>query len=87
MAQDVLDLFDSPQVNWTKSRQIHVVGVSMGGMIALELGKMVPERIASLGLISTTSGQSRGEKNLFVSLPPVSRILDIRASTHAVMRF
>lgn len=71
MAQDVVDLCDSPEVNWTKSRQLHVVGVSMGGMIALELAKLVPERIASLGLLSTTSGLSLVGKNPLVGIPPV----------------
>jgi len=51
MAKDVLEVID--HVGWTKERQLHVIGISMGGMIAQELGLLIPNRIASLNLIST----------------------------------
>ena len=35
MAKDTLDLLDS--IGWTAQRQLHVIGISMGGMIAQEL--------------------------------------------------
>jgi len=54
MAQDVIALLD--YVGWTKRREIHVVGASLGGMIALELSTRIPERIASLVLAVTTAG-------------------------------
>lgn len=35
MAKDTLELIDS--TGWTADRQLHVIGVSMGGMIAQEM--------------------------------------------------
>lgn len=72
MAQDVVELLD--HVQWTKARSLHIVGISMGGMISLELAKAIPERIASLSLISTTSGRGLGEKDLRISFPPLSGV-------------
>ncbi|KAH8153254.1 uncharacterized protein LAJ45_02841 [Morchella importuna] len=53
MAKDVIDILD--HIGWTKARQLHVVGVSMGGMISQELAYLIPQRIASLTLQSTAS--------------------------------
>lgn len=39
MALDVVDLLDF--LGWTERRQLHVVGVSMGGMIIQELVRLV----------------------------------------------
>lgn len=41
MAKDVIEVLD--HLGWTEQRQVNVVGVSMGGMISLELGKQIPE--------------------------------------------
>jgi pimeloyl-ACP methyl ester carboxylesterase len=51
MADDALGLMDSLHV-----RQFHVLGASMGGMIAQHLAAMAPDRIESLTLIMTSSG-------------------------------
>ncbi|CZR56085.1 related to alpha/beta hydrolase [Phialocephala subalpina] len=53
MAKDLLEILD--HLGWTAERELHVSGVSMGGMIAQELAYMVPERIGSLNLISTAA--------------------------------
>ncbi|KAL7274899.1 hypothetical protein RUND412_002174 [Rhizina undulata] len=53
MAKDLLDLLD--HLGWSEKRQIHVIGVSMGGMIVQELAYLAPERIASLTLQSTAA--------------------------------
>ncbi|OSD01674.1 alpha/beta-hydrolase [Trametes coccinea BRFM310] len=55
MASDVVVLLD--YVGWKEPRQIHVVGVSLGGMIAQELAKKIPERIVSLTLVVTKPGR------------------------------
>ncbi|CAL1704260.1 unnamed protein product [Somion occarium] len=54
MAEDVIVLLD--YVGWTAKRDFHVVGVSLGGMIAQELATRIPERIISLTLAVTTPG-------------------------------
>ncbi|KAK9898252.1 alpha/beta-hydrolase [Cystobasidium minutum MCA 4210] len=56
MAKDLIDLLDF--LGWTGDKSLHVVGVSMGGMIAQELATVIPERIRSLALTSTTAGNT-----------------------------
>ncbi|KAL4782796.1 Alpha/Beta hydrolase protein [Aspergillus varians] len=56
MAQDAIDLLAG--LNWIDtaappSRDIHVVGVSMGGMISQEVAMLIPDRLASLTLCCT----------------------------------
>jgi len=54
MAKDTIVLLDF--LGWTEKRDVHVVGLSLGGMIAQELATKIPHRIASLTLAVTTSG-------------------------------
>lgn len=51
MANDALILLD--KVGWTS--RVHLVGISMGGMISLEMVDAAPDRFASLTLTSTTA--------------------------------
>ena len=51
MADDALGLMNALQVE-----QFHVLGASMGGMIAQHLAAMAPQRVESLTLIMTSSG-------------------------------
>ncbi|RAH41783.1 alpha/beta fold hydrolase [Aspergillus brunneoviolaceus CBS 621.78] len=56
MAQDVVDLVSS--LGWIDlagppERSIHVIGASMGGMIAQEVAMLIPDRLASLMLKCT----------------------------------
>ncbi|KAI1771254.1 alpha/beta-hydrolase [Hypoxylon cercidicola] len=53
MAQDILEVVN--HLGWISPRQLHVCGISMGGMIAQELAYAAPERISSLSLISTAA--------------------------------
>ena len=39
---------------WCPDRELHLVGLSLGSMIALELARLRPKRCASLFLVSTT---------------------------------
>ncbi|KAJ3264080.1 hypothetical protein HDU77_009378 [Chytriomyces hyalinus] len=60
MAKDAVDLMN--QLGWSSA---HVVGVSMGGMIAQELALLAPARIKSLTLASTCSARA---------MPPMKHI-------------
>jgi len=51
MANDGVRLMDALQI-----RQFHVLGVSMGGMIAQHIAAMAPERVRSLTLVMSSSG-------------------------------
>jgi pimeloyl-ACP methyl ester carboxylesterase len=51
MARDTLGVLDALGL-----ARAHVVGASMGGMIAQHLAVAHPQRVASLGLLMTTSG-------------------------------
>ncbi|MDI4634577.1 alpha/beta hydrolase [Pelomonas sp. V22] len=54
MAVDALGLLDALQL-----REAHVLGASMGGMIAQHLALIAPDRIKSLSLMMTSSGSRR----------------------------
>ncbi|TFY60628.1 hypothetical protein EVJ58_g5014 [Rhodofomes roseus] len=64
MADDVVTLLD--YVGWTAKRDLHVVGISLGGMIALELATKIPERIVSLTLAVT-----RAKRTLRSAFPSI----------------
>lgn len=53
MAKDIIEVLD--HIGWTLPRQVHICGLSMGGMIAQELGVLIPERIATLNLLCTAA--------------------------------
>ncbi|KAJ3778582.1 Alpha/Beta hydrolase protein [Lentinula raphanica] len=63
MAEDAIALLDYLQ--FTAPRSIHVVGLSLGGMISQELAYRIPERIISLTLGVTTAGG-----HIWNNLPP-----------------
>ncbi|KAI6043044.1 Alpha/Beta hydrolase protein [Pisolithus marmoratus] len=54
MANDTIILLDF--LGWTMDRELHVIGMSLGGMIAQELASRIPKRISSLSLLVTKAG-------------------------------
>ncbi|CAF4391409.1 unnamed protein product [Rotaria sp. Silwood2] len=72
MAEDALELID--HLRWS---QCHVVGVSMGGMIALELALLAPRRILSLTLMATHAGGLVGQAPL-IGLRHIMKTFTIR---------
>jgi pimeloyl-ACP methyl ester carboxylesterase len=72
MAKDALALID--HLEWA---QCHVVGVSMGGMIALEFALLASERVLSLTLLATHAGGIAGRAP-FVGIRHILRSIVIR---------
>ncbi|HUP90646.1 MAG TPA: alpha/beta hydrolase [Solimonas sp.] len=69
MAQDAVSLLDALHI-----KSAHLVGVSMGGMIAQIIAAKHPERVQSLVLVMTTSGhRSLPQPSLPVRLRLVQR--------------
>ncbi|KAF9130690.1 hypothetical protein BGX30_013398 [Mortierella sp. GBA39] len=71
MAQDTLELLDG--LGWTSN--VHLAGVSMGGMISLELVLADPKRFSSLLLTSTNAGRSPPQ---LVTISFLSRVILIK---------
>jgi pimeloyl-ACP methyl ester carboxylesterase len=65
MTQDVVALLDHLDI-----ARAHVVGASLGGMIAQILAAMEPNRVASLGIIMSTTGKP-------LSSPPAWRVIKL----------
>ncbi|KAK4066429.1 hypothetical protein Trihar35433_6856 [Trichoderma harzianum] len=53
MAADIVEVLD--HVGWTAERDFHLVGLSLGGMIAQEVAYAIPTRLRSLTLMGTTA--------------------------------
>ena len=68
MALDVFEVMD--HIGWKGDRSVNLIGVSMGGMIALEMARQEPSRLASLMLLSTSAGEGG-------NLPPLSGLMAI----------
>jgi pimeloyl-ACP methyl ester carboxylesterase len=71
MTQDVVALLDHLRIG-----RAHLVGASLGGMIAQILAATEPARVASLGIIMSTTGKP-------LSAPPAWRVIKLAFSTPA----
>ncbi|TRM59053.1 Alpha/Beta hydrolase protein [Schizophyllum amplum] len=74
MAADVVALLD--YLDWKKERDLNIIGVSLGGMISLELATLIPERISSLLLTVTTPGNRHWWQNMapWVGMKTLARL-------------
>lgn len=78
MAKDALELID--HLGWTKC---HVVGISMGGMIALEFALLARNKLLSLTLMATHAGGLIGQAPL-IGLRHTFRSLTLRDEHHLI---
>jgi len=89
MAQDTVGLMDALGI-----KSAHLVGASMGGMIAQEIAISFPQRVRSLTSIMSTTGNpklpqaTREATAILMAPPPTSReeFLDRYAKTWKVLR-
>lgn len=90
MAHDTIGLLDALKLD-----RVHLVGISMGGMIAQHVSAMVPDRVSSLTAIMTTTGNPklpRPSGNVMKAMvrrgpPPTTRdaIIDLSVATFGVI--
>lgn len=62
MAKDALELLDS--VGWTGKRQLNIIGVSMGGMIAQELVRWLAQIDDSLLMLTSIGVDDTRENSI-----------------------
>lgn len=67
MARDVVGLMDDKQ--WGAA---HIVGISMGGMVAQEMALQYGHRVRSLSLLATTAGGKRGNIAVVPGVPKLA---------------
>lgn len=72
MAEDVVEVMK--YLSWDKTK-VHLVGNSLGGMIAQELALLIPSQIATLSLINTHAGGLKSYIPPFQAIMSISRHL------------
>jgi len=63
--EDMVQAEENEETPTNDCQKIHVVGISLGGMIAIELATLIPHQVASLTLAVTTPGYG-----LMRNMPP-----------------
>lgn len=82
-ARDVALVVDE----WCPENRLHLVGLSLGSMVALELARLRPRRCASLFVVSTTGNtqlNSTWARSLFRLRMISLRLFGLRGSAHLV---
>ena len=69
LAKDALAVLED--AGWTEERSVHLMGISMGGMISLELASMAWSRFKSATLLVTGARWRPPRNNLFVGISVV----------------
>lgn len=72
MAQDVVEVIK--YLRWDKTK-VHLVGNSLGGMIAQELALLIPSQISTLSLINTHAGGLKAYVPPWLAIMSISRHL------------
>lgn len=80
MAEDVAAWFDTLDLP-----PVHVVGQSLGGLVAQELAIRRPEKVRSLTLVSTHAGTSAWKKAVIESWVAIKRLSDPAGFTRATL--
>lgn len=74
------------ELEWCEHRSIHLVGFSMGGMIALQLGRVCPEYIASMHLVATAA-KYRGPDSNIINLINVLTLLKYKSDEEKAQKY
>ena len=83
LAKDAIDVMD--HLNWERA---HVLGNSLGGMVAQELALLAPARIATLSLVVTCSaGAGATELVAYAELTKMAFESDVRKKLSHGNRF
>lgn len=81
MARDVVGLLDALGI-----RKAHIVGASMGGMIAQEIAMQYPERVLSLTSIMSSTGNPKLPRQPAKHPPPARAPADHKGGIHQALR-
>ncbi|KPM45884.1 hypothetical protein AK830_g647 [Neonectria ditissima] len=60
MAKDVIEVLE--HVGWTADREVNLAGISLGGMIAAEVAQLIPHRLQSLSLLSSSASVQNSKR-------------------------